>query len=157
MLSWIPEIMPEIYDRINPLDDNSVWDFNIYQPDVVIVNLFQNDSWLVNMPEHESFQLRFGDRKPEPSYIVGSYINFISDLRSKYPNASIICALGSMDITKEGSPWPGYVESAVNLLDDPKIMTHFMQYKNTPGHPRVNEHQVMAESLIDFIENNIDW
>jgi hypothetical protein len=157
MISWIPEIMPEIYDRINPLDENSIWDFNIYQPDIVVVNLFQNDSWLVNMPEHESFKIRFGDQRPEASYIIGSYKNFIIELRNKYPKASIICALGSMDVTRDGSPWPGYVQRAVDLIDDPKIMTHFMPYKNTAGHPRVEENRFMAESLINFIDNNIDW
>ena len=60
-----------------------------------------------------------------------------------------------MDITKEESPWPGYVAKAVASLDDDRIYTHFMPYKNTPGHPRIEEQQKMAESLIRFIEEKI--
>lgn len=50
MLSWFPIIMPEMYDRLNPGDPNSKWDFSKFTPDVVVINLFQNDSWLINNP-----------------------------------------------------------------------------------------------------------
>ncbi len=62
MLSWFPEIMPEIYDRLNPGDPDSKWDFTLFTPDVVVINLFQNDSWLVNNPEHEQFKARLGQQ-----------------------------------------------------------------------------------------------
>ncbi len=60
-ISWFPVIMPEIYDLLNPEDPQSIWDFSLYQPDVVVINLMQNDSWLVNLPDHEEFQVRFGE------------------------------------------------------------------------------------------------
>ena len=43
MVSWFPLIMPEMYDRLTPTEASSKWDFSSYQPDVVVVNLFQND------------------------------------------------------------------------------------------------------------------
>ena len=46
-VSWDSLIMPEIYDRLVPTDSKSKWDFSLYRPDIVVVNLFQNDSWLV--------------------------------------------------------------------------------------------------------------
>ena len=55
-VSWFPEIMPEIYDRLDPTDPKSKWDFSFYIPDVVVINLLQNDSWLVNMPDSEEFK-----------------------------------------------------------------------------------------------------
>ncbi|MBI9070190.1 MAG: hypothetical protein JEY94_01245 [Melioribacteraceae bacterium] len=157
MISWFPVIMPEIYDRINPLDENSVWDFGKYQADIVLINLFQNDSWLVNMPDHESFKLRFANGKPSEDFIIAAYKNFVNNIRSKYPSANIVCALGSMDITREGSKWPEYIREAVSQINDVKIYTHFMPYKNTPGHPKVDEQKVMSESLINFIDENIEW
>jgi hypothetical protein len=30
-------------------------------------------------------------------------------------------------------------------------------YKNTPGHPKVNEQAAMADSLIAFINEKIKW
>ncbi len=156
-ISWFPYTMPEIYDRLNPTDSNSKWDFSGFSPDIVVVNLFQNDSWLVNKPDHVEFKRIFGTLKPMPELIITSYRKFIQNLRVKYPKAHIICALGNMDATKPGSPWPGYIEKAIELLQDKKIYTHFFLYKNTKGHPKVREQQIMADSLIHFIDAHIKW
>ena len=62
-----------------------------------------------------------------------------------------------MDATKIGSLWPRYIQQAVGELNDPKIYTHFFEFKNTGGHPRINEQKVMANSLIQFIKRKIKW
>ena len=157
MVSWFPLIMPEMYDRTDPNDPGSHWDFNRYRPDVVVINLFQNDSWIINQPQHEQFKSRFGTKRPDSSFIVNAYGKFVASIRAKYPNAYIICALGSMDATREGAPWPGYIQQAVTGLKDSRILTHFFPYKNTPGHPRLAEQAAMAKDLISFIEKNIVW
>jgi hypothetical protein len=157
MISWAPVIMPEIYDRTVATDPDSKWDFSAYTPDVVVINLFQNDSWLVNNPAHAQFEARFKGEKPGEPQIITAYADFVKSIRSKYPDAVIICALGNMDITRKGSPWPGYVEKAVASLNDARIYTHFFPYKNTPGHPQVSEQQAMAKSLIAFIGEKVKW
>jgi len=157
MISWDSLIMPELYDRLDPVDPHSKWDFSKYTPDVVVIDLFQNDCWLTNMPAHPQFKYRFGNTAPGNDYIVAAYQSFITKLRAKYPKAHIICALGNMDATREGSPWPGYIQQAVAQLHDAKMYTHFFKYKNTPGHPKTSEQQAMAVSLIDFIEKKIKW
>lgn len=153
MVSWNRLIMPEMYTRLNPLDSLSIWDFSKYTPDVVVINLFQNDRGILTRPDFIEFKRRFGATAPDDDFIIKSYQSFVQSIRGKYPNAHIICCLGSMDATKEGSKWPGYVEKAVENLGDKKVYTHFFAFKNTPGHPRVNEQKVMAESLIKFIED----
>lgn len=157
MLSWFPVIMPEMYDRLNPGDPDSKWDFSKYTPDVVVINLFQNDSWLINNPGHEQFKARFGKTRPDEQTIIKAYRDLVSKIREKYPKASIVCALGSMDATQKGSRWPGYIETAVKGLSDSKIYTHFFPYKNTGGHPKVAEQKAMADDLIGFIDKNIRW
>ncbi|MGF7138841.1 SGNH/GDSL hydrolase family protein [Roseimarinus sediminis] len=156
-ISWFPYIMPDIYNRLDPQDASSTWDFSRFSPDVLVIHLLQNDSWLVNMPEHESFKHFFGTEKPSEEFIISAYRNFVSQLRTHYPAAQIICTMGGMDATREGSPWPGYVETAVKQLNDPKIFTYFMPYKNTGGHPSKAEQEVMAEGLIQYIDENIQW
>jgi hypothetical protein len=156
-ISWHPEIMPEIYDLINPNDEKSKWDFNKYTPDIVVVNLLQNDSYLVKFSNHEQFKKRFGTVAPTKDFIIDAYEKFIKSIRLKYPKAHIICALGSMDITKEGSIWPSYVTKAVNNLNDKKIYTHFFKFKNSDGHPKIEEQKQMADSLITFIDQTIKW
>jgi hypothetical protein len=47
MVSWFPLIMPEMYDRLDPSDSLSKWDFKKVTPDLVVVNLFQDYSWII--------------------------------------------------------------------------------------------------------------
>lgn len=156
-VSWFPLTMPEMYDRLDATDPHSKWNFSKFTPGLVIINLFQNDSWIVNQPDNAQYKARFGTTKPTPDFIIKAYADFVKSVRGKYPKAHIICILGSMDATRQGSPWPGYIEKAVGQLNDKNIYTHFIPYKNTYGHPSAKEQQAMADDLIGFLENNIGW
>lgn len=157
MVSWFPYIMPDIYDQLIPLNEESKWDFSQYTPDIVVIHLLQNDSWIVNQPNFFTFKKYFGEEKPSEEFIINAYKDFVGKLRSKYPKANIICTMGGMDATREGSPWPGYVEEAVERMEDSKIYTYFMPFNNINGHPRVEEQHNMANGLIKFIDENISW
>jgi len=157
-VSWNDEIMPEIYDRINPTDLASKWNFDNFQSNIVVVNLLQNDTWLVDMPEYDQFLKRFGSTPPTDTFITESYQNFVSNIRLKYPKASIICMLGNViDYSTNLSYWNEYITNAVSNLNDDKIYTLFVPSKGTPGHPSIEEQQDLANTLISFINNNIDW
>jgi len=156
-VSWFPLVMPEMYDRLDATDSTSKWDFSKYTPDLVVINLFQNDSWLTEMPNNPQFKAKFGATKPTPEFIINAYRSFVASVRGKYPKVHIICILGSMDATKAGSPWPGYIQKAVDGLNDKNIYTHFIPYKNTPGHPSVKEQQAMADDLEVFVAKNMNW
>ena len=157
LVSWGSLIMPDIYNRLNPDDSSSVWDFSKIRPDVVVINLFQNDYALFNHPEHPQFKRRFGEKAPGSDSVVRTYTKFVKQLRTLYPDAYILCVLGTMDAVKPGSAWPGYIESAVTSLHDKKIFTYFFPYRNKPGHPKEMEHKQMAKELIAFIEQHVKW
>lgn len=153
-------IMPELYDRVNPFDAGKKWDFSRYVPDIVVVNLFQNDASILYNPANNpsEFQKRYGGVQPTDQQLAASYQTFIREIRKKYPNAHILCALGSMNaVTFQGGRYAQIINNAVASLNDDKVYTHFFPYKNTPRHPTVAEHQDMANSLIDFIEEHINW
>jgi hypothetical protein len=157
-VSWFPLIMPEMYDRLDETDPNSKWDFSKYTPDIVVINLGQNDSWIVKQPTNAQYKARFGDKGHSEDLIVTAYVNFIKTIQSKHPNAKIILGLGSMDATKEGSPWPGYIEKAVKQFNKNVYSVMFPYNPANPGgHPTVAEHKVMADKLIAFIDKNIKW
>ncbi len=156
-VSWFPLVMSEMYDRLDATDPNRKWDFSKYTPDVVVINLFQNDSWIVKKPDNDQFKAKFGTTPPNDDFIINAYRSFVKSVRGKYPKASIICILGSMDATQQGSPWPGYIDKAVAALSDNNIYTHFIPYKNTPGHPSLKEQQDMANDLEAFIAQKIKW
>jgi len=148
MISWFNYVMKDYYYRLNPDSASSQWDFNQYTPDVVCINLFQNDSWLLST--HDSTQ------------IAMAYVNFIREIRSKHPNAFIVCSLGSMDATRSGSAWPGYIEGAVNYLkttdNDANIGTYFFPFDPTwTKHPRVRHHLVMGQNLASYINAKMGW
>ncbi|WP_238987267.1 SGNH/GDSL hydrolase family protein [Confluentibacter flavum] len=156
-ISWEPLTMPEMYDRLVPQDTTSKWDFSLYSPDVVVINLLQNDSWLIDMPDHQEFKRRFGNKAPKENVIISAYQDFIVSIREHYPRAHIICALGNMDATKKDSKWPEFIYKAVNNLNDPKIDVLIIPYKNTDNHPSKQEQKVMAQKLIAFIDENVVW
>jgi len=156
-VSWFPLIMPEMYDRLDATDSTNKWDFKKYTPDLVIINLFQNDSWIVTMPDNPQFKARFGTKPPTAEFLIKAYRNFIESVRGKYPKAHILCILGNMDATKEGAPWPGYIEKAVAELNDKNIYTDIIPYKGTNGHPSAKEQQAMANDLEAFIDKTIKW
>ncbi|HEX5023833.1 MAG TPA: hypothetical protein VFV68_01115, partial [Agriterribacter sp.] len=118
MVSWGSLIMPDIYDHLNPADSNSKWDFSKTVPGVVVVNLFQNDAALMTRPDHDQYIRRFGKKPPSETEIINAYYGFIRAIRAHYPDAHIICALGSMGAVAPGSPWPDYIKKAVVKLGD---------------------------------------
>lgn len=157
MVSWFPLIMPEMYDRLDPRDSTSRWDFAKATPDIVVINLLQNDSWIVGKPDYVEFKHRFGNKRPTEKEIIESYKSFVQSVRKVYPNTPILCTLGSMDATQPGSLWPAYIQEAVKQLHDPKIQTLFFPYKATKGHPHPKDHQKMTDLLVPKIREMMAW
>ena len=153
MVSWFDFTMPDFYDQLNAVGDNdSEWDFSRWTPQVVVINLFQNDSWLV------------GDRLdpvPGDAERVKAYYDFIDTIHRRYPEALLVGALGSMDATQEGSPWPGYITTAVAEYrrDHPKakLATLFFPFTGYGQHPRVEHNRANAARLTTFIREQMNW
>lgn len=148
MISWFSLTMPQYYYRLDPDNASSNWDFNLYVPDVVVINLFQNDSWLLTTKDSTK--------------ITNAYVDFVRTIRQKHQRAFIVCALGNMDITKTGSPWPKYVEAAVQKMKieekETKLGTYFFPYSSSwSKHPRVRHHLVMGYNLASYIETQMGW
>ena len=155
MISWFPFTMPDFYDQLSAVGDNdSRWDFTRWTPDVVVVNLLQNDSWLIGR-DHKL--------QPEPNDAqrVEAYKRFVQRIRRLYPQAYIVCALGSMDATRPGSPWPGYVTAAVERMrkehGDKRIDTLFFEHTGYGQHPRVHHHQANAAKLTALVRARMGW
>ena len=154
MISWFPFTMPDFHDQSNAVGDNdSRWDFSRWTPDVVVVNLMQNDAWLIGR-DHKL------QPEPDDAQRIAAYQAFVANVRLLYPQAYIVCALGSMDATRAGSPWPGYVRSAVKNLaaaGDKRIDTVFFPFTGYGQHPRVRQHQANAAILTRFIRKKMGW
>ncbi|MDD5350580.1 MAG: SGNH/GDSL hydrolase family protein [Chthoniobacteraceae bacterium] len=132
--------LPAVYDRTEPARADMPWGFSHWTPHVVVVNIGQNDSW----------------KGTEPAPYIDAYAKFLAALRGHYPNALIVCALGSMDAVAPGSKWPGHIRAAVEQAkketQDPRIETFFFEYLGKKGHPDPAQARAMAEKLAAFLE-----
>ncbi len=157
MVSWHPQIMPELYNRLDPNNKNSEWDFTQKISQIVVVNLGQNDSWILKNPQSPEYKYRFEDTVLKQQNVISRYTNFIETLRNHYPKSNIICALGSMDAVADHSPWPEYIKKAVEKTNDPKVFYFTFPFLAPNGHPRVKDHHIMAQKLIKFIDQHDLW
>ena len=155
MISWIDFIMPEFYNQLSAVGNNDTeWNFSVWTPDVVVINLMQNDSWLIDLEKRLQ-------PMPTEQARIQAYMDFLSLIRNQYPHALIICVLGSMDATRQGSLWPGYISQAVERIkqQDPseKIETLFFDFTGYEPHPRVHQHKLNADKLTAFIKQKMQW
>lgn len=154
MVSWFPFIMPQFYDQLSAVGNNETrWDFSRWTPDVVVINLLQNDSWLIDREKRMQ-------PVPGDAYRIQAYIDFVRSIRAKYPDAYIICALGSMDATATPR-WPGYITAAVERMRkenaDQKLDTIFFAFTGYGGHPRIAQHKANAQQLTALIKQKMNW
>ncbi len=147
--SWFDGNMPkDYYYRLIGSNGSSYWDFNEWKPDLILINLGQNDKWLGTTQ----------------SQAVTGYVDFVNTLRTRYGDMAakkipIIMALGSMDATQAGSPWPGYIQQAIdslkNTYSDNNVYTTIFPFDGLWTHPHAPQHAAMAQQLTDFIIANI--
>lgn len=155
MASWYPVIMPEIYYLTNPNDKNIKWIPRPFQKKIIVINLGQNDSWILADPNLDAYKSWFGDSDISTSDIIAEYQEFVRSIRNFYPNAHIICALGSMDAVRDDSPWFSLIHKAVEDLNDSNISTLKFPFLAKKKHPTVADHQIMADMLVRHIEDNV--
>lgn len=139
--SWFAGNMPDdYYDRHT---GSATWDFSQWIPHIVVINLGQND-YAKGVTQIQAEQ---------------SYVDFARTLRGHYPDAHIIFALGSMSAVADGSPWPQYVQNAVDVLNvtygDLKVYSCIFPYQGFYSHPHAPQHEDMAAQLTAFILDNI--
>lgn len=148
--------LPKYYDRlavswtnINGVDLKAVrWDFKTFVPDIVVINLGTNDASYTK-----------GDSTKIDEY-KEAYIEFIKDIRSKNPEATIICSLGMMgqDLCNAVE---AVVKSYTELTGDSKVT--YLKFANqsmsdgiaADWHPSEKTHEKAATLLTAKIKSII--
>lgn len=140
--------MEEMYDKIQyypHLPGIKQWDFQKFQPHVVIVAIGQND----NHPDDYMVQ---DIDNPKAMEWRRHYAAFIRQLRILYPGAEIIL---STTILNHGQNWDRAIDAVCVELNDPKVH-HFLYSNNgcgTHGHIRIPEAEKMADELSSYIRS----
>lgn len=75
------EPMPELWRRTLPGRGDRPWDFESYTPQAVVINLGTND---------------FAPEVTDTSPFAKAYADFVAEVRSRYPDAHILCTVGPM-------------------------------------------------------------
>ncbi|WP_375771525.1 GDSL-type esterase/lipase family protein [Archangium gephyra] len=149
--------LPQLYARTLPHREDSRWDFTSWVPDAVIIQLGANDFW----KEHPGEE-RFRD----------AYRALVDGIRGHYPNAHIVCVLGSgitnshpKDVNAR-SQARALISSVVETLrqaGDARV--HFTEVPPNPGdeglgclwHPSRKTHQRTAEQMTPLLRDLLGW
>lgn len=138
----LPQTLPSMLTRSVPMDHKSHWDFNQWQPHVIVINIGQNDKWTWKGRPAEDF--------------ISAYTELLKVNRERNPEAYIVATLGGMDTTEPNSPYPKWVEKAVQRFQDEtgdeRVATFFFEHTGDKGHPSPELAKKMAQNLAAFLE-----
>ncbi len=151
-------VAPEFFNRIFPDEASSTWDHSKYVPDVVVINLGTNDFYAETSNSAKYYV--------NEDAFVGAYVNFMKDIKSQYPQSSIICAVGVM--MSDGYPaganqWTriqNYVKKAVSTMNasgDKDVHYLMLDPQSSPygedWHPTAKTQNIIAGKLTTLVEN----
>ena len=144
--TWGEFLMPQVWDRVAPRPDAPVAPRDPRAPDVVLVNLGQNDHGLP-ASRGEPFASDFARR----------YLDFVRQVRRRYPDAKLVLLIGGMPAWKEQPAILQALDAAVERLHgegDAKVWTYTFQ-AFTWAHPRIDTHEQMADELVAFLRDQV--
>lgn len=145
-------LVPDFYTVVGkPADYQTEWDFNANPNDVVVINLGTNDNTYLS----KDYEGR------GPSF-TEAYVDFLTLIREKNPDAHIICTVGTMGCAEV---YP-YIEEAVAAFGDAKVSSYLCATQDMTNdglgadwHPSPVTHQKSAYVLADKIADalGIPW
>lgn len=141
--------LPTYYERTLPNRSTSQWDFSTWQADAVVINLGTNDLSTAEDPTQAQFE--------------GAYKDFVTKIRSKYPNAWILLTNGSMLSGTELTTVRTYLKDVATAMNDPKVKTFDIQPQDGADgygcdwHPSLATHRKMADQLTSVLKSTLGW
>ncbi len=147
--------LESVYDKtcyFPEAGEATIWDFSRYVPDIVIIAIGQND-------QHNAVTKTNDRNISDPEYRKkwkGKYIEIVRDLDRHYKTAGFIL---TTTVLMHDADWDNAIDEIAAELNGMGIKTyHNMFSRNgaaTPGHPRIPEHNEMAQELTEFIRKNM--
>jgi hypothetical protein len=127
--------IPETFDRTGAGTSYSKWNFSVWKPDVVCINLGVND-------------------QPYPADFTTKYVLFVQKMRQTYPDAHIFLLSGPMWNSIQLENGIINAVATVNSAGDPRVY-YFKpsKYLNHPGHPRTVDNIEFAKELAALIKS----
>ena len=148
----IPEqIMPNVYPHTFYTTHGEQWDFSLFQPDVVCVNLGCNDTSVGQYDKNK---------------LTEAFKSFTKTLRGHYPHAKIVYLIGAIPVSKRLTDIQAAQDAAI--ADAASRGDHEVYRMNfTPddsslgmgsqGHPSLRRQALMGEELAAFLRELMSW
>lgn len=145
--------IPQFYNHTLADNHEKRWDFKRYTPDIVVLNMGTNDFGAENTTHQAVDSIQF----------IAEYKAFLSRLKSYYPEANLICAVGPMvneysgEIPLQLTRYSEYVLSAINEAGGEENNIFYFETKpqlppfGEDYHPTKEKHEEMANELVSFI------
>ena len=141
------ENIGEIYDRLTIPLKSSKWDFDKFQPDLVVINLGLND--------YSGFggYNKDGVSKENTELFIKKYNDFLERIKINYPNAKILCIATHLEWTKKA------VDEVIKIQNDKNfnkiyslLIPKYSEGYVYGGHPSLEIHNKMAQEIINVID-----
>lgn len=138
-------VMPDVFDKMNLRSTGDTWNFSNYIPDVVTICLGQNDGI------------------QDSVLFCSSYVEFIDDIRTYYPNTAIVCLNSPLADDNLNDALDNYLTGIVTYMNgkgDAKVYKFMFSNNHTGGcdfHPSEAEHQLIADELTEFLQTTMGW
>lgn len=144
--TWGDVLMPQVWDRVAPHADAPLAPVEAREPDVVLVNLGQNDHGLP-ASRGEPFASDFAPR----------YLDFVRQLRHRYPHARLVLLIGGMTAWKEEPQLLPAIDAAAQTLraEGDRLVWTYTFRAFAYAHPRIDVHQQMSEELVAFLKDRV--
>lgn len=137
--------MPDVYNKLNLQKDGPTWDFSRYVPDLVSICLGQNDGI------------------QDSTQFCSAYVKLIENLQSVYPTSHFILITSPMANDTLRPVLKSYITGVLSHFEkkgDKKIHSYFFTRSWNSGggaHPRMDEHQLIADELTRAIKSLMGW
>lgn len=145
------DCMPKMYNQVLFTDSTELWDFSLYTPDIVCINLGTNDVSLDNY---------------DIGLLTNGYRKFLKELRNIYPHSKLLLLSGSMLTGKELKDVRNAMDKVVAEMNSKgdKDVYRFDMSPQTGSlgmganyHPSMRQHQKMASELTAYLKKLMNW
>jgi lysophospholipase L1-like esterase len=142
VVGYVPKRAGEICDRLYPEPGAPRSDERGWSPDVVFVNYGENDD---SFSKNQNMEF--------PAGFADGYVALVQGMRAAYPQAEIVLLRGGMFGGAKSEALRTAWETAVQRLEAEDGRVHHFVFQHwSELHPRVSDHQAMAEELVAWLK-----